>query len=150
VNGGASIARKNLKCVSDPEIIDLAENLRIISEPTRLRIICLLSKREMCVCEVERELAISQQLVSHHLSVLREAGFISFKKKGAASYYYVDRDRLSWLCGAFTGYLAQEYKGEFTREEDGACCRESMDGTSGCSRGKRPMSNGVIKTGGRI
>jgi DNA-binding transcriptional ArsR family regulator len=58
------------KCKSDPRVIELAEALKVLSDPNRLRIMCLLSGGEKCVCEVERELEISQQLSSHHLGVL--------------------------------------------------------------------------------
>lgn len=115
------VKRGNLKCVDDPGIVDLAEGLKSLSDPNRLRIVCLLLKGERCVCEVERELNISQQLASHHLNVLKESGFLFSRKKGTSSYYSVDRARLERITGTFLTYL--DYKEE-ARPAGGdfACC----------------------------
>ena len=97
--------RGNLKCMDDPGIVDLADGLKTLSDPNRLRIICLLLKGERCVCEVEREMGISQQLTSHHLNVLKESGFLFLRKEGTSSYYSVDRARLKKITGTFLTYL---------------------------------------------
>jgi len=94
-----------LKCVSDPAIVELAEGFKILAEPNRLRIICYLSQGERCVCEVERELGISQQLTSHHLNVLKESGFLAVRKEGTSSCYSVQRDHLKRLNEVFSEYL---------------------------------------------
>ncbi|MBC7231174.1 MAG: winged helix-turn-helix transcriptional regulator [Actinobacteria bacterium] len=96
---------RKLSCVEDPAILELAEGLKVISDPNRLRIICLLLKGERCVCEVERELKISQQLASHHLSVLREAGILEARREGTSSYYRVVEEKLDALTGVFLRYL---------------------------------------------
>lgn len=100
--------REPLKCVADPGIVDLAEDLRILSDPNRLRIMCLLLRGERCVCEVEGELDISQQLASHHLNVLKEGGFLASRKEGTASYYTVERGKLEAMTQTFLTYL--DYK----------------------------------------
>lgn len=102
--------RENLKCVDDPGIVDLADGLKTLSDPNRLRIVCLLLRGERCVCEVERELGISQQLASHHLNVLREGGFLSLRKEGTSSYYAVDRGKLKRITDTFLTHL--DYKKE--------------------------------------
>ena len=77
----------SLKCKDDPRIEQLAEALKVLSEPNRLRIICFLKRGEKCVCEVEEELEISQQLTSFHLRVLRESGFLKTRREGTSFYY---------------------------------------------------------------
>jgi DNA-binding transcriptional ArsR family regulator len=93
------------KCVSDPGIIELAEGLKVLSDPNRLRIICFLLKGESCVCEVEEELGISQQLTSHHVNILKDRGFLELRKEGTSSYYSVKVDRLQELNEGFAQYL---------------------------------------------
>lgn len=93
------------KCTVDPGIVELAEDLKIMSDPNRLRIICLLSQGERCACEVDQELEISQQLASHHLNVLKERGLLSVRREGTSSYYSVDRDRLKQVNDIFAEYL---------------------------------------------
>lgn len=95
------------KCITDPEVLELVENLKVLSDPNRLRIVCLLLRGERCVCEVEKELGISQQLTSHHLSVLREAGFLRARKEGTASYYTVVEDKLDRFLALLHRYFGR-------------------------------------------
>lgn len=55
---------------------DLGALLRALGDDTRLRIFTLLAKAELCVCEIEDVLDLSQSLVSNHLAVLRRAGLV--------------------------------------------------------------------------
>ncbi|WP_287155574.1 metalloregulator ArsR/SmtB family transcription factor [Candidatus Solincola tengchongensis] len=97
--------KQTLRCVVDPGIVELADGLKILSDPNRLRILCLLLRGERCVCEVERELNISQQLASHHLNVLREAGFLESRRAGTSSYYAVVAERLEGILDMMRRFL---------------------------------------------
>jgi DNA-binding transcriptional ArsR family regulator len=59
---------------------DLGALLRALSDDTRLRIFALLTKAELCVCEIEDILDLSQSLVSNHLAVLRRAGLVESRR----------------------------------------------------------------------
>ena len=61
--------------------------LKVMSEPNRLRIFSLLTQGELCVCDIESAIGLPQNLVSHHLGVLREAGFIRARRAGQWVYY---------------------------------------------------------------
>ena len=50
--------------------------LRVLGDPTRLRIFRLLRNGEACVCEMATDLGLAENLVSHHLRALREAGLV--------------------------------------------------------------------------
>ena len=54
---------------------------KALGEPTRLRIIKLLAERELCVCELEEIMQISQPRISQHLKVLRQAGLVSERRE---------------------------------------------------------------------
>jgi ArsR family transcriptional regulator len=54
--------------------------LRALGDETRLRIFALLTKTELCVCEIEDILGLSQSLVSNHLAVLRRAGLVESRR----------------------------------------------------------------------
>lgn len=74
----------------------LADFLRIISEENRLKIICFLMKNgERCVCEIQEFLDLPQNLVSHHLKVLRDFPLLSSRKEGLKVYYSIDKKNLS-------------------------------------------------------
>jgi ArsR family transcriptional regulator len=59
---------------------DLAVLLRALGDDTRLRIFALLTKAELCVCEIEDILDLSQSLVSNHLAVLRRADLVESRR----------------------------------------------------------------------
>ena len=69
--------------------------LKAISEENRLEIIKLLSDKPMCVCEIESALKISQNLVSHHLLVLKNAGLIDNCRCGKNNYYSLNKQSLN-------------------------------------------------------
>ena len=83
----------NLNCFKNkPEekTKQIAEFLKIISEKNRLRILCLL-KKEKCVCEICQYLNLPQNLVSHHLKVLKDLSLISAKKEGVKIFYKINK-----------------------------------------------------------
>jgi DNA-binding transcriptional ArsR family regulator len=59
---------------------DLVLLLKALADETRLRILALLTKAELCVCEIEDILDLSQSLVSNHLAVLRRAGLVESRR----------------------------------------------------------------------
>lgn len=68
-----------------------AHILKALSDPTRLRILSLLSRHagDIAVCEIMQCFKLEQPTISHHLKVLREAGLIDCHKKGLWAYYFV-------------------------------------------------------------
>ncbi len=93
-----------------PELCSLTASLKVIAEEHRLKILCLLRDGEHCVCEILPALALPQNLTSHHLKVLRDAGFISSRKDGQKVFYSLNRSALdqivTQLGGHFTGVNA--------------------------------------------
>ncbi len=60
---------------------------KLVAEPSRLKILCVLRSGQHCVCEFVEHLGLSQSLLSHHLSDLRESGLIVSEKKGLKVFY---------------------------------------------------------------
>lgn len=71
--------------------------LRCIGEPTRLRIINLLSQGEQCVGDICRAIDRDQPLVSHHLHALRECGIVSSRQVTQKVYYQLRDESLAAL-----------------------------------------------------
>jgi len=65
----------------------VAELLKILSDPTRLRIIEVLTLDCESVSAIVEATGLSQPLVSHHLRVLRERGLARTERRGAFTYY---------------------------------------------------------------
>ncbi|MFQ5867959.1 MAG: ArsR/SmtB family transcription factor [bacterium] len=60
---------------------------KALSDETRLRIMVLLSEKELCVCQIEAALGLLQAKVSRHLTVLRYAGLVRDRRDGLWIYY---------------------------------------------------------------
>jgi ArsR family transcriptional regulator len=81
--------------VRDPSLTEtqthnLAERLKAIADPTRLRMLDLLAQQSeaLCVCDLTALFPQNQPTISHHLKLLRQAGLIDTEKRGIWSYYW--------------------------------------------------------------
>ena len=72
---------------SKKELSEVVNFLKVISEENRLKILCILQKGELCVCDIWQYLDLSQNLVSHHLKVLKVFGLVEFKKESTKVIY---------------------------------------------------------------
>lgn len=86
----------NYCCDKDDQNLSLfADFLSVIAEVNRLKIICLLKDgKEKCVCELQEFLGLSQNLVSHHLKILRDFGILNNRKQGLNVFYSINDDEL--------------------------------------------------------
>src|SRR5579884_4317605 len=83
---------------------DLLEMLRAAADPTRLRLLLLLSRAELTVSELTEILGQSQPRVSRHLKLLCDAGLIDRVKEGAWVFYRgTDARKAADLTRALTG-----------------------------------------------
>lgn len=79
--------------------------LKMLADPTRLRIFTLLRAGEACVCEIAGALDLAENLVSHHLGVLRRSGLVRDRRDLSDArwvYYQLDAatlDRFAPLVG---------------------------------------------------
>ena len=62
------------------------------SDATRLRILFLLTERELCVCEIMTVLDLPQGKISRHLAVLKQSGLLTDRRDGVWIYYALARD----------------------------------------------------------
>jgi ArsR family transcriptional regulator len=60
---------------------------KALADPTRLRILALLSRGETCVCDIQAALRIPQPKTSRHLAYLRNAGLVSDRRDGLWVHY---------------------------------------------------------------
>lgn len=66
---------------------DWSEKFKVLADYTRLSVVNLLLERPRNVGELCEELHVEQTLLSHHLKVMREAGFVESSRQGKAVIY---------------------------------------------------------------
>ena len=96
-NSSVGIAPKFVPTLSEDDAVSQARLLKALADPTRLRILSLLSRHEgeVCVFEIVESFTLEQPTISHHLRILRDAGLVDCRKKGLWAYYYVRREALN-------------------------------------------------------
>jgi ArsR family transcriptional regulator len=67
---------------------------KALADSIRLRILGLLSSREMCVCEVMVALHLTQPTASHHLRILENVGLVKDRKEGKWVFYSIANSEL--------------------------------------------------------
>lgn len=78
----------------------LARALRVLADPTRLRILSLIQaqpEQEACVCHLTEPLSLTQPTVSHHMRVLLDAGLVEREQRGSWAFFRVVPEQLGLL-----------------------------------------------------
>jgi ArsR family transcriptional regulator, lead/cadmium/zinc/bismuth-responsive transcriptional repressor len=88
---------------------ELADTFKALADPTRLRMLSVLSGRELCVGELAAVLEMSISAVSHQLRSLRLLRVVKSRREGRHIYYSLDDDHIS---GIYQQALAHVLHGE--------------------------------------
>src|SRR5262245_30714724 len=98
VVGGIS-RRSPAPCAMKPDhaVTTLAETIKLLGDPTRVKIVFAISREELCVCDLANLLGVSQSAVSHSLRALRQMRFVRFRKEGKIAYYALDDEHIAHL-----------------------------------------------------
>lgn len=91
--------------------------MKVLCEPSRCRIVSLLSQRAYCVSALATLLGISAPAVSQHLRLLRDAGIVYCEKYGYHTHYKLDKERLSQIAESIL---------ELTREKPDHCHKKGF------------------------
>ena len=82
---------------------EMAAAFKLLSDPVRLRILSLVANApdgELCACDLPEQLGRSQPTVSHHLTMLAEAGLLSREQRGKWAWFRVEPARVEILRAA--------------------------------------------------
>ncbi|HBL85026.1 MAG: transcriptional regulator [Clostridiales bacterium GWF2_38_85] len=99
---------------------------KALSDETRLRILSSIWNDELCVCEIEKSLNLTQSNASRHLTTLKNAGILSSSKHAQWAYYkisdeFMAENKVLWE------YLQHKLKGIPTYETDTEKCKKCRE-----------------------
>ncbi len=98
------------------------EQLKALANDLRYSMVCLLARRELCVCELETLLELNQSKVSYHLGILKDAGLVHSEQRGKNSFYRLERNVLYLLGGnVLLEVLSKSADLELTYPMDSIC-----------------------------
>lgn len=81
-------------------INDTSEILKVLGDPTRLRIVMALTKEELCVCDLSALANVSVSAVSHQLRLLRGQKLVKHRKQGKMVYYTLADEHIDKIIAA--------------------------------------------------
>ena len=93
--------------LTQEEFNDLSVLFKMYADPTRLKILSLLFKEEICVCDISKLLDMTQSAVSHQLSVLRQNRIIKYRRSGKNIYYSLDDEHIQLIFDAGLAHIME-------------------------------------------
>lgn len=87
----------------------IADLYKALGDEIRLKIIDMLTEREMCVCEIIDRLNMSQPAVSHHLKILKQAELLKDSRDGRWIYYSINEDVFKSVFAGEPSEVIQSY-----------------------------------------
>lgn len=93
---------------ADEILYDLAELFKVFGDSTRIKIICALFEKELCVGDLSAVLNVSQSAVSHQLRTLKQARLVKFRRDGKVIYYSLDDEHIKNIFNAGYQHVIEE------------------------------------------
>ncbi len=85
---------ENLANTDDFTSQKLANVFKILGDSTRIKLLALLTTKEMRVSDIAESLDMGQSAISHQLRVLRDARLVKYRKEGKEAWYSIDDDHV--------------------------------------------------------
>ena len=93
-----AVIRSAAKAVVDhDQIVDLSEIFKVLSDPTRLKIVMALVKEDLCTFDIAQVLGITESAVSHQLRLLKTLRLVKHRKEGKMVFYSLDDEHIEDL-----------------------------------------------------
>jgi len=81
---------------------------KALADETRQKIMKFCCCKWLSVSEIVERLNVTQPTVSHHLSILREAGLVEVREEGKQTFYKLNQKRITACCGQLQANFASE------------------------------------------
>jgi DNA-binding transcriptional ArsR family regulator len=90
------------------QIVSLSEIFKVLSDPTRLKIVLALTKEELCVFDIAQLLGVTDSAVSHQLRLLKTLRLVKYRKAGKMVYYSLDDEHIDDLISIATRHVSEQ------------------------------------------
>ncbi len=99
---GTEIHQTSIEAVKavmpEEEILyDLAELFKVFGDSTRIKLLYVLSEKELCVCDIAELLNMTQSAISHQLRVLKQAKLVKYRREGKSMFYSLADDHVKTI-----------------------------------------------------
>jgi ArsR family transcriptional regulator, lead/cadmium/zinc/bismuth-responsive transcriptional repressor len=90
------------------KIEDVSFLFKALSDPTRIRILLVLKKHELCVCDISRSLEMSQSAISHQLKILRDHDLVRTRRAGKSIFYALADEHIHTMFSQAFDHVSEE------------------------------------------
>jgi ArsR family transcriptional regulator len=94
--------------VNDETILGLTETFKVLSDPTRLKIVLTLSREELCVFDIATLLGVTESAISHQLRMLKTLRLVKQRKDGKMVFYSLDDEHIEDLIRVATRHISEQ------------------------------------------
>ena len=85
-----------------------AELFKLCSDPTRVGILCALSRHRLCVCELAAVLEMSSSAISHQLRILKQNKLVKSRREGKSIFYSLADDHVRTIIGQGREHIEED------------------------------------------
>ena len=78
-------------------LLQLAELYKVLGDSTRIRILELLSRQELCVQDIADSLQMTQSAISHQLKLLKQQDLVKTRRAGKTIFYSLADDHVKYI-----------------------------------------------------
>ncbi len=90
------------------QVVSLSEIFKVLSDPTRLKIVLAVAKEELCVFDIAQLLSVTDSAVSHQLLLLRTLRLVKYRKDGKMVYYSLDDEHIEDLIRIAARHVSEQ------------------------------------------
>lgn len=110
---GATLEPVRAAMPPEEELAELAELFKVFGDSTRIRILYILDRVELCVCDIAALLGLTQPAASYQLKALKRSRLVKSRREGKTVYYSLADDHVAVIIG-----MAKEHLEEKGYEKD--------------------------------
>ena len=81
--------------LTDNDVNSLASIFKVLSVPTRVKLVWAMKDTEMCVCDLASVLGMTKSAISHQLKTMKEAHVVKSRRDGKNIFYSLDDDHVT-------------------------------------------------------
>lgn len=106
-----TVAQSRSELPPEAELSEMAELFKVFGDSTRIRILYILSRRELCVCDIAAVLGLTQPAVSYQLKMLKRSRLVKNRREGKTVFYSLDDDHVGTIIGLAKEHLEERIGG---------------------------------------
>lgn len=95
-----------------------ADVFRAFSDANRLKILERLSEGELCACEIQDNLNITQPTLSYHMSTLQKSGLVNVRKSGQWSHYSINVEAVNDVIAYVSSLIPKDERADVKSDRE--------------------------------